>query len=370
MRNPVRLTILSVAYALAPVAPGTAGGAEQVLARLDAELTRAGHKSLVVASEGSEVQGTLVAVPRPQGEFDDLTRKVAARYQLQAIQHALENWPVDIVHLHGLDFLDCLPAGDVPVLATLHLPIAWYPQRVFALARPNTFLNCVSASQHRDCPTCASLLPPIENGVPEEMFAAHHAKRQFALTMGRICPEKGFHLALDAAARAGSPLLIAGQVFPYAEHQKYFETKIVPRLDHTARFIGPVGPPRTRRLLAAARCVLIPSLARETSSLVAMEAMACGTPVIAYGAGALADFVEHGRTGFLVRNTDEMAEAIRCADSIDPQVCRQTARERFSIARMTQSYFDIYHRLARRHSEPLHYAPGIDFRDVRIDQRV
>jgi glycosyltransferase involved in cell wall biosynthesis len=117
------------------------------------------------------------------------------------------------------------------------------------------------------------------------------------------------------------------------------------------RFIGHVGVARKRRLLAAARCLLVPSMVPETSSLVAMEALACGTPVIAFPAGALAEVVENGRTGFLVNDEKEMADAIAAVDSIDPEERRRAARERFSSARMVQDYFSFYRRLARPESQ-------------------
>src|SRR5690606_1063450 len=132
-------------------------------------------------------------------------------------------------------------------------------------------------------------LPPIENGVPVEALGARVRKRGFALALGRICPEKGYHLALEAAHRAGLPLLLAGAVFRYAAHERYFREEIAPRLDSLRRFIGAVPLGRKRRLLAAARCVVVPSLVPETSSLVAMEALASGTPVVAFPVGALAD---------------------------------------------------------------------------------
>jgi glycosyltransferase involved in cell wall biosynthesis len=165
------------------------------------------------------------------------------------------------------------------------------------------------------------------------------------LALGRICPEKGFHLALDAARLAGAPLLIAGQLFPYEAHQRYFSEQIQPRLGRNAGFLGPIGFARKRRLLTAARCLLIPSLVAETSSLVAMEALACGCPVVAFPAGALPDLVEPGISGFLVSTIDEMAEAIALCDGLDRERCRAIARKRFSFNAMIESYFRLYRRL-------------------------
>jgi glycosyltransferase involved in cell wall biosynthesis len=163
--------------------------------------------------------------------------------------------------------------------------------------------------------------------------------------LGRICPEKGQHLALHAAHRADIPLLLAGEVFPYADHQAYFEDCVRPLLDRHRRYLGPVGFNRKRRLLSAARCLLVPSLCPETSSLVAMEAMACGTPVIAFPSGALPETVEHGRTGYIVDNADDMAAALQEVVAIDRQHCRRTAAARFSLHRMTNAYLALYERL-------------------------
>ena len=142
------------------------------------------------------------------------------------------------------------------------------------------------------------------------------------------------------------PLLIAGQVYAYAEHDSYFEASVRPHLGPACRFLGPVGFARKRRLLSAARCLLVPSLAAETSSLVAREAAACGTPVIAFPHGALADAVEHGRTGFLVADVAAMAGAIAACPTIDRDTCRAVAAERFSEAAMVSAYFDRYRALA------------------------
>jgi glycosyltransferase involved in cell wall biosynthesis len=340
------LTVLSVAYPLAPVGTGAVGGAEQILTYLDRALVRAGHRSLVVAAEGSETAGLLIPTPAPSGVITDEAKAWIQGEHRRNIERALNRWPVDVVHLHGIDFYDYLPPAGVSALVTLHLPPDWYPPQAFDLRRPHTYLHCVSASQRRRCPPGVDLLPEIENGVPLDELIARHAKRNFAFTLGRICPEKNFHTALDAGKRAGVPVLLAGEVFRYEWHEQYFRNEILPRLDGERRFVGPVGLARKRRLLTAARCLLQPSVAPETSSLVAIEALACGTPVIAFPSGALPEIVEHGVTGFIVNGMEEMADAIHAAGEIDPEACREAACARFSLDRMVMRYFDLYHQLA------------------------
>jgi glycosyltransferase involved in cell wall biosynthesis len=342
----VTLTVLSVAYPLAAVGPDAVGGAEQVLTQLDRALVRAGHRSIVIACEGSEIAGELVSVPRVSGVLDEAAVSEARLRHGEAIRHVLARTSVDVVHMHGIDFHTYLPPAGPPVLATLHLPIAWYPADLPRPKRPATFLHCVSDSQHEGCAASPALLPPIPNGVTVAENAPRHAKRRFALMLSRICPEKGVHLAIDAAKQADMPLLIGGAVYPYPTHQRYFDEEVAPRLDRRRRFLGPVGGARKARLLAAARCVAIPSLVAETSSLVAREALAAGTPVVALRNGALAETVEHGRTGFLVDNPRAMPETMVRAADLNPEDCREAARSRFSLDRMIASYFAVYAQLA------------------------
>jgi glycosyltransferase involved in cell wall biosynthesis len=343
----VKLTILNVAYPFAPVGPGAVGGAEQILYQIDRALVAAGHRSIVIASEGSQTAGVLLPTPRVNGIIGGDHAETARKRHRHAIVAALARWPIDLIHLHGVDFYSYMPPPGVPALATLHLPIGWYPKEALQPARSNTWLHCVSRSQHEDQASNPQLLAPIENGVPASLFLSRHAKRRFALMLGRICPEKGVHHAIGAAKRAGVPLLIAGEVFPYAAHQRYFREEVEPRLDRWRRFIGPAGLQRKRRLLAAAQCLLVPSLAAETSCLVAREAMASGTPVVAFARGALTGLVEHGRTGFLVQDETQMTEAIGKAALLDRDHCRQAAQMHSSLERMIQQYFHVYQRLYR-----------------------
>jgi glycosyltransferase involved in cell wall biosynthesis len=339
------VTVLSIAYPFSPVGPDTVGGAEQILTALDAALVRAGHRSLVIAAEGSTCAGTLIPTPA-WPEIREATWKEAHRVMRDAVADTIRRYPVDVVHVHGLDFASYLPPPGPPVLATLHLAPDRYPPHALRPERPRTWLHCVSDSQQSACPEGIPLLPPIPNGIDLGVFRPRRHKRPFALTLGRVCPEKGFHLAIDAACRARVPLLIGGETFPYEEHTSYYQMEIESRLGCGVRFLGPLGLDRKRRLLAAARCLVVPSQTPETSSLVTMEALASGTPVVAFRAGALPEIVEEGRTGFLADTVDEMAEALRKAESLDPRECRRAAEERFSAETMIERYFDLYQRLA------------------------
>jgi glycosyltransferase involved in cell wall biosynthesis len=335
------LTVLNVSYPLARVSGNTAGGAEQVLATIDEALVRAGHRSLVVAPAGSHCDGLLIPTPWVSNSLDEHAQQLARKEHRQAVSRALDHFPIDVVHLHGLDFLDYLPPAGVPVVVTLHLPLDWYPPEIFHLDRPETYLVCVSRSQ-TSSRFAAQIDAVIENGVPLARAGCGRRKGNYALGMGRICPEKGFHLAMDACRLADVPLFLAGTVFDYPTHRAYFEESILPRLSETQRFLGPVGGDRKQHLLAGAKCVLIPSLVAETSSLVAMEAMACGTPAVAFRAGALCALIDDGRTGFLVDGVEEMAEAIPAAANLDPESCRKETEARFSSDRMIAEYFRLY----------------------------
>lgn len=346
------LTVLSVSYSLAHVSPKTAGGAEQVLATLDEALVRAGHRSLVLAPTGSRCRGLLIPAQIPRGILDEDVKHEARKIFKHQIDRILNEFSVDVVHMHGLDFYDYLPARQLPVLVSLHLPLSWYAVHALSRLGPNVSLVAVSESQARTAPADVRIDAVIPNGVDLSHFHSQKRKSNYALVIARICPEKGLHLAIDAAERAGVTLIIAGSVFDYSEHRDYFDSMVLPRLNERVRFIGLVGGARKANLLAGARCLLVPSLAPETSSLVAMEAMASGTPVVAFPSGALRYVVTHGLTGFLVNDAEEMADAILKCDSIAPQICRNEAELKFSSARMFAEYLDLYRAAGRSEVEP------------------
>ncbi|HLP07897.1 MAG TPA: glycosyltransferase family 4 protein [Opitutaceae bacterium] len=339
------MNILNVAFPLSPVGCDAVGGAEQILTALDAALVRAGHRSLVIACAGSRCAGELIATPGRSERALSHSQPGLQAHHRATIERVLAEEPVDLVHLHGIDFTAYLPRPPVPVLATLHLPPAWYPTYALPPARPATHLNCVSRSQARNCPAACGDLPVIENGVPTAALQWRGRKADYVAWLGRICPEKGVHLAIEAARLAGVALQIAGRVFPFAAHETYFAEEIRPHLGARCRFLGPARFAEKPAFLGQARALLVTSTVPETSSLVAMEALACGTPVVAFRRGALEEIVEPGVTGFLVQDTAEMAEAIAAAAQLDPEVCRERARRRFSLERMTARYLALYGQL-------------------------
>jgi len=329
------------------------GGAEQVLSHLDQALTQSGHTSVVVACQGSRASGELVSVALPDGVVLEGPEMARLRRNFQeAIDRALATHSVDIIHMHGLDFHRYVVPSDIPTLVTLHMPIPWYGPEVLDKFRHRAQFCCVSHTQESTCPPHLRGIPVIENGVEIPADSGRTEKSNFAVVMGRICAEKNQHAALEAGSLAGTSVLLSGKVFPYSEHKRYFEEKLEPLLrdahngvEH--RFVGPVPPTKKREMLSSAKCLLHPTLAPETSSLVTMEALAAGTPVIAYPSGALREMVRDGSTGFLVNNVTEMAEAIGKVDRISREECRSEAKLRFARERMIDSYFEMYRRLLK-----------------------
>jgi glycosyltransferase involved in cell wall biosynthesis len=301
--------------------------------------------SFVIAVDVSRVCGWLIPTPATT-EIDDAARQSIHRRYAQTIAATLAHERIDLVHMHGVDFSDYIPDSEIPVLITQHLPLDYYRVSPFHTGRINIIFNAVSEWQRQQCLAHASV-ELVANVIDTQAFFPTAPKQQFVLALGRICPEKGFHLALAAAGIAGVDCVLAGKVYGYSTHQRYFEREIKPLLDGHRRFVGPVGGSLKRQLLSAAQCVLIPSLVAETSSLVAMEALACGTPVVAFRSGALSQIVSDGVTGFMVETVEEMAEAIGRVRTIDSRACRAEACRRFSASRMVANYLDLYQSIIR-----------------------
>ncbi|MBV8586574.1 MAG: glycosyltransferase, partial [Verrucomicrobia bacterium] len=329
----MKLKVLNVAFPFAPVGTDAVGGAEQIVARLDDGIVRAGHKSFVIACSGSRTRGTLITTPTVPERLTPETQHHIWQQVRLTIEETLSRLEPDLIHFHGLDFNQYFSGYPLPALVTLHLPWSYYDANVFRQPPPNCRYICVSETQRASCPDTSNVVAMIPNGVPIPVSEATR-KDDYVVCLSRIAPEKNIHAALLAAKSAGVACVLAGKVFPYPDHIHYFEESVRPLLDEQRRFVGSVDEIGKWRLLKAARCLLQPSLAEETSSLVAMESLACSTPVVAFRVGALPEIIDDGKTGYLVNSTAEMSRAIEFCAQLNPNDCLAAAMERFSADRM------------------------------------
>ncbi|HEX7284981.1 MAG TPA: glycosyltransferase [Candidatus Angelobacter sp.] len=365
------LQVLYVAYPLLTVSESSAGGAEQVLWTLERELARSGVQTTVAASAGSRVSGELLSTGQPCTQPDDFERR-NLEHQERALaflrRRVQQGRPFDFIHDHSGSFWPRaaeIPLRNgssvaAPLLATLHLPRHFYPPRVFENIPANVSFNCVSKSQAPTFDGLEQMTGVVTNGIALDCFAPGRSGRSGLLWLGRMCEEKAPHLALEIARAAGMPITLASQIYPFSYHQQYFSREVEPRLKRMqqARFLDSPSPPVRRKLLGSVQAVLLTSQVDETSSLVAMEAAASGTPVVAFRRGALPEIVQEGVTGFLVNDVDGAVQALRRTAEISPETCRQHARKNFSGLGMALAYVALYERVLSREVGPDLPLPG------------
>jgi glycosyltransferase involved in cell wall biosynthesis len=339
----MRIALVSTSAISTP--PAAYGGTERVVAELSLGLRELGHDVTVYATGDSSPAGTLRWIhPRAVWPRTDESERRHARF---AVTDLRARGGVDVVHFNHASALEFCREVDAPCVLTLHDA---RDEGVTALLREHPEVAVVAISRRQ-----AELLPELEiarvihHGVDIDRYPFGAGDGGYVAFVGRFTADKAPHLAIDAAVAAGVPIRLAGQ--PQEETRPYFNNEVVPRLaQHRGRIDWPgelTELPKIE-LLRGARALLFPIEWEEPFGLVMIEAMLVGTPVIAFARGSVREVVDPGVTGILVRNSDEMASAIRAVDGIDRARCRARARERFSYVRMARDYVDLYERLARR----------------------
>ena len=328
--------LLLVAYPLLPVSDKSAGGAEQILWTLERELAARGWQTAVAACAGSSVAGELIPTGRAPLVRDGFVER--EKEHTERVVAACEREEFAMILDHSGHFFRHAARVNGPVLATLHLPRSFYAEEAFDGLAQNVSFNCVSETQRPTFASVPRVLGVVRNGIALERFPMGGRRADYVLWLGRVCPEKAPHLAIEAAKRAGLPIVVAGQVYPFRSHGEYWEHEVKPLIDgdHVRWVELPTFAEKTK-LLREARALLVTPLVAETTSLVALEAMASGTPVIAFDAGALAQVVQKG-TGFLVNDVDEMALACRKVSEIRSQDCRAWVEREYSGRVMADGY--------------------------------
>jgi glycosyltransferase involved in cell wall biosynthesis len=324
------------------IPPPGYGGIERVCYSLVEGLVELGHEVTLVASGSNHTRARFVpALDQPAPGLGTEFHPVQEVRYAAGVARALRDVDADVVHDHSLAGPLIALCRSAPTLITAHGPAdSWLGDYFRRLALP---LVAVSEFQRRAAPDLR-WVATIPHGVVTGEYPYRCDKDDFVLFLGRLSPEKGVHLALDAARQAGVKLIVAGKCAEPAE-RRYFEDYVAPRLGADADFIGEVYGSQRVDLLARACGMLVPSQWNEPFGLASVEALACGTPVIGLRRGSLPEIVDHGLTGWICDDPAELAYAIERLGELDPQACRDAVVQRYQAATMVARYENVYRRL-------------------------
>lgn len=323
--------------------PKAYGGIEAMCSDLVEQLSSRNLKITVigVGRNGMSVD----FVPTSDYSYEDrMGEAIPEAVHASALSDILDKLAPDVVHDHSLAGPLLARGRALPTVVSAHGPVTGDMARYYRGLGDAVRLVAVSDSQRRLAPDL-NWVGTVHNAVHVSRFPLQEKKEDFALFLGRTSPEKGIPHAVAAAREAGIRLLIAAKSREQHE-RRYFKREVEPLLGPGVEWLGEVDRDRKIELLSAARCLLFPVCWEEPFGIVMAEAMACGTPVVALGRGAIPEVVSHGRTGFVCDGPGELADAILDAGQLSPQECRQEAEQRFDVETMADRYEQIYHAVA------------------------
>lgn len=346
------MRIAQVAPLFESVPPQGYGGTERVVSVLTEELVRQGHQVTLFASGDSRTHAHLCA-PCPRSlRLDPGCVDPLAYHALMYERVFQDAGNFDLIHFHT-DYLHFALSRRhaTPVLHTHHGRLDM-PELV-PLFQEFRDIPVVSISNAQRTPVpWLNWQATIYHGFPKNTHPFNAMPSDYLVFLGRISPEKGLDEAVRIATKVGLRLKVAAKIDPRDRH--YYEQVAKPLMAHPLiEFIGEVGGRDKDRLLADARALLFPIDWPEPFGLVMIEALACGTPVIAYRRGSVPEIIEHGVTGFVVQTAEEAAAAVINIDTISRATCRRAFETRFSTTRMADDYVSVYQRLAARARRPL-----------------
>jgi len=290
-------------------------------------------------------------MPERLGEpFPEVVHAVVTR---RAVQRLAAEEGLDVVHDHTLAGPLNAPAYaqlNLPTVVTMHGPVDDDLYRLYRELGDDIHLVAISDRQRQLAPDL-NWAGRVHNAVRADSWPYRPDKGDYAAFLGRFHPHKAPHLAVEAAHAAGMPLVLAGKCAEPLE-KEYFEREVRPRLTGSDRLFGVADAAAKRDLLAGARCLLFPVQWEEPFGMVMIEAMACGTPVVALRGGAVPEVVVHGVTGIICDDPVELPDALRAVDRIDPAACRRRVVEHFSTDILAAGYEAAYRVALARSNGP------------------
>ncbi len=336
------MRIAQVAPLFESVPPRMYGGTERVVSYLTDELVKQGHEVTLFASGDSETNARLVAgCPRALWQEPGCRETLPHHVRLVELV-AREAHRFDVIHFH-LDFVHFPVVGRLPcpTLTTLHGRLHPPDHRALFEAYPEVPLVSISDDQRRPIPG-AHWRATVHHGLPLGLHTLREATGTYLAFLGRVSPEKGLDKAVEIARRAGLPLRVAARIYP--EERAYFEREIEPllRASPWVEFVGEVGGEVKDAFLGNAYAVLFPIEWAEPFGLVMIEAMACGTPVVAFRRGSVPEVMVDGVTGFVVDDIAGAVDAVGQVAGLSRRACRRAFVDRFDTARMGRDYQAVY----------------------------
>lgn len=338
----MRIAVISTPFIRVP--PDGYGGTELFCANLVSRLVDQGHRVTLFATGDSESKAEVRAL-YPKGSWPPVPKNDMTHVEWAFEEIADASEPYDAVQINSPYGLPLARELDLPAVYTIHHARAEELSAIYA-DEPEAHYVAISARQlELEVPLAKASV--IHHGLEPSEYPPSFEAGRYLLHLGRFAPEKGTHIAIDAARKANVQIRLAGRCHP--PDRQYYEAEIAPRLSsHSGvELCGEANHARKVTLLRGARAVLCPIRWEEPFGLIAIESMLCGTPVIGFPRGSFPEIVDEGVTGVLVSDADEMSEAIRYIDRIDRRACAARARQRFSAARMAAEYELLFQSLRR-----------------------
>jgi glycosyltransferase involved in cell wall biosynthesis len=342
------MRIAQVAPLFESVPPRLYGGTERVVSFLTEELVRLGHEVTLFASGDSQTAARLVPVC-PQALWQDENCKESLPHYVRLMELVFEDVSrFDVLHFH-CDYLHFpfLRRHPCPSVTTFHGRLHAPDLLPLFEEYPEVPLVSISHAQRRPLPW-ANWQATVYHGLPLELHTFRARPGDYLAFLGRMSPDKRLDRAIAIARQAGMQLKVAAKIYP--EERDYFQRTIEPLLCESrgwVEFIGEVGGRQKDEFLGNAHALLFPIDWPEPFGLVMIEAMACGTPVIAWRNGSVPEVMEEGVTGYIVDNLADAVRAVGQVGQLSRQACRQVFEDRYNVGRMTQGYLQVYRRLGQ-----------------------
>jgi glycosyltransferase involved in cell wall biosynthesis len=341
------MRIAQIAPLTESVPPKLYGGTERIVSYLSEELVAMGHDVTLFASGDSTTSARLESMAPRALRFDPALRDALAPHMLMLEKVFRRSHEFDVLHFH-LDYwsFPLFSRGPTPFLTTLHGRMDLPEHAPLYEAFPEVPLVSISFAQRRGTPD-GNYVKTVHHGLPLDLLRPRSVKPNYLAFLGRICPEKRPDRAIRIARRSGMKLKIAAKVDRV--DQEYYEQIIRPMIDGQAvEMIGEIGDAQKPAFLSGAHALLMPIDWPEPFGLAMIEAMACGTPVIAYNHGSVPEIVDHGMTGYIVSSEDEAVSVIPLLARLSRDAIRKRFEHRFSARRMAEDYVSLYRQLARQ----------------------